>query len=409
MQKQKILFFMSDTGGGHRASAQAIQEAINFQHPDTYEIIIEDIWRWHTPWPVNKIPGTYPWLAGPGQPLWKFMWASSIRFNAHKMFVPSISPVLERKILRYLAQTSPDMVVSVHPLMNHLGVRWLRRLQADIPFITVVTDMVSIHPLWVCPDVTHCMVPTAEARDHAISMGMPPHKLEVTGQPVSLKFSRGRQNKSLLQQKFGLDPIRKTVLLVGGGEGTGRLFEISQALAHTVPHVQLLIVAGRNQHLKEKLEAAAWPIPAKIFGFVDNMPELMSISDLLVTKAGPGTISEAFISGLPVLISGYIPGQEYGNVIYVQEHQAGGYAETPQEIARLAAQWTAPGDTTLQTMAANASKLARPTAALDIAARIHQFMPDHLSSIEYNSRFSNLTKRMRGVKRAAMRRLTIAD
>jgi 1,2-diacylglycerol 3-beta-galactosyltransferase len=266
MPKQKILFFMSDTGGGHRASAQAIQEAINYLHPDTYEIIIEDIWRWHTPWPLNKIPQTYPWLAGPGQPLWKLMWSSFIRLNAHKMFVPSVSPVLERKILRYLVQTSPDMIVSVHPFMNHLGVRWLRRLHADIPFITVGTDMVTIHPLGVCPDVTHCLVPTAEARDLAINWGMPPHKVEVAGQPVSLKFLQGRHHKPQLQQKFGLDPHRKSILLVGGGEGTGRLYELAQAIAHTVPQGQLLIVTGRNKALKEKLEAVAWPVPAKIFG-----------------------------------------------------------------------------------------------------------------------------------------------
>ena len=104
------------------------------------------------------------------------------------------------------------------------------------------------------------------------------------------------------------------------------------------------------------------------------MPELMGASDVLVTKAGPGTLSEAFIAGLPVIISGFIPGQEEGNLHYVLEHKAGAYAPDHAKIASLIRELLLPGDNTLSQMAANAATLARPEAAMIIARRLHQLL-----------------------------------
>jgi len=368
--KKRILFLMSDTGGGHRAAAQAIEEAIHHLHPHSYETFIEDIWKYHTPWPVNKLPNSYPWLTGPGQPLWKLMWFGTAHISAHKLVVPTISPVLEYKVTRYLNAVQPDLVVSVHPFMNHLGLKWLKKIKLDVPFVTVVTDMVSIHPLWICPRATCCLVPTETAGNFAVKFGMPPEKVEVCGQPVRLKFMMMPADKTAVRQQLGLDMYRRTILIMGGGEGFGPVFDIARTLAQWVPQAQLLVVAGRNKSLKEKLESVDWEIPTHIYGFVDNMPELMRASDILITKAGPGTISEAFIAGLPPLISGYIPGQEKGNVTYVQKHQAGAYAETPQEIAKLVLSWMDPQNSTLQEMAQNAARLAKPEASLTIANRV---------------------------------------
>jgi len=154
----------------------------------------------------------------------------------------------------------------------------------------------------------------------------------------------------------------------------GPVYEIARAIASKVPAAQLIIVAGRNAALKEKLEATQWEIPTRIYGFVTNMPELMGASDLLVTKAGPGTLSEAFIAGLPVIISGFIPGQEEGNVDYTLQHDAGVYASDPDEIGHLISEWLRPGDGTLSQMAANAAELACPDVALVIAQRLHHML-----------------------------------
>jgi 1,2-diacylglycerol 3-beta-galactosyltransferase len=116
-------------------------------------------------------------------------------------------------------------------------------------------------------------------------------------------------------------------------------------------------------------------VPTHIYGFVDNMPELMAAADLLVTKAGPGAISEAFVAGLPLIIFDYIPGQESGNVAYVQSHGAGLYAPTAQAVAGLVRQCLNGDAGRLPELAHNAARLARPNAALEIAADICGLIP----------------------------------
>jgi len=369
--KKRILFLISDTGGGHRAAARAIDEAIHQLHPDTYKTYIEDIWKDHTPWPVNKIPNAYPWMTGPGIPMWKLLWLISTTVQPHKVIFPGVSPVVERRIVRFFHQIQPHIIVSVHPLMNHIGVKLRNKADmAHIPFVTIVTDMVSIHPAWICPDVTLCTVPTEPARQLAVEFGMSPERVIVTGQPVGLKFAAGPKNKAGLKRKLGLAANRPAALIVGGGEGFGLVYDIARAIAETAHQGQMMVVAGRNAHLQQKLNQARWEIPTKIFGFVDNMPELMGAADMLVTKAGPGTISEAFTAHLPLIVSGYIPGQETGNVVYIQEHCAGQLAESPPEIARTVADWMKPNNPVLSQMTRNAAALARPEAALTIAGRI---------------------------------------
>ncbi|MFQ5610703.1 MAG: glycosyltransferase [Anaerolineae bacterium] len=374
MPPKRILIIMSDAGGGHRAAAEAIREALCHLSPDRYQINIVDVWRNHTPWPVNRIPNSYPWLTGPGLPLWRLIWrlGQGGRNVSLMTFVGSI--VTGRGMRRLFRQWRPDLVITVHPLINHIPLRHMRRMGLEVPFITVVTDMVTAPPVWFCPDVDYCIVPTEPARQLALEAGLAPECVEVVGQPVSLRFAQSLGCKPDLRQKLGLDLTRPVVLLVGGGEGYGPLFSIARAVARCGPQVQLLVVAGRNRELQARLEAVDWEIPTRVFGFVTNMPELMCAADVLISKAGPGTISEAFIAEVPLILYGHIPGQEEGNVAYVRERGAGAYVEEPLEIARLLNEWLRPGNMILAEMTSRAAALARPEASLTIARRIAGFL-----------------------------------
>jgi 1,2-diacylglycerol 3-beta-galactosyltransferase len=234
----------------------------------------------------------------------------------------------------------------------------------------VVTDLVSLHPLWLCPETDFCLVPTESARERALSSGLPLEKVKVMGLPVGLKFAREIGEKESLRDKLGLERDRPTILVVGGGEGVGKVYRIARAIAKARVNAQLVVVAGRNKRLRRRLEKVDWEIPTTIFGFVTNMPELMSASDVIVTKAGPGTISEALITGLPILLSGFIPGQEEGNIEYVINKGVGTWTEKPQLIVATLAQWLQPENETLTHMTQRAQRLGRPQAALDIATEI---------------------------------------
>ena len=198
---------------------------------------------------------------------------------------------------------------------------------------------------------------------------MPAEKLAVYGQPVTLRFAGSKGHKTILRQKLNLAPHGFTVLLAGGGEGMGQIFEVARQIAREAPQAQLVIVAGRNRRLRQKLETISWEIPTRVFGFVDNMPELMGAADVLVTKAGPGAISEAFIAGVPPLLMSYIPGQESGNVTYVQENGAGVYAERPADIAGLIRGWLRPDGS-------KRGPVGSPPSCLADRGR---FMPVHLA------------------------------
>ena len=365
---------MSDTGGGHRASAEAIREGIEALYPGQYEIIIDDIWKRQAPWPLNALPAAYGWVTGPGLPVWRLLWRLSNAPRRLRYIFAAVAPLVKPNVVRYLKTVQPDLVVSVHPLMNHLGLTCLKAAGIDVPFVTVVTDLVSFHLAWICPDVTHCIVPTEPARQRALALGMPRRKLSVRGQPVSLRFAMRTESKEALRRQLALDIDRYALLLVGGGEGSGRLYRIAHQLAHTVPNIQLLIVTGRNRALNRQLSAVDWAAPTRVYGFVDNMPALMQAADILITKAGPGAISEAFITGLPSILISYIPGQETGNVAYVQTHGAGVYGEDPKDIAQLVLSWLTPDNATVPRMVANATRLARPQASLEIAAELCRYL-----------------------------------
>jgi 1,2-diacylglycerol 3-beta-galactosyltransferase len=379
MKKKRILFLSSDTGGGHRAAAKAIGEAITTLYPNRFEIFIEDMLQQHALWPYTKIPQSYAWSINSALFLWKLFWSVTFYGPVYKFLVFISTFFVARSFQRCFKAVNPDLVICVHPILNHAGLNLLRKSNINCPFVTVITDMTTFHPIWIYPQVTHCFVSTNIAQDQAVTCGMPPHKVDVYGQPVSQKFITVSQDKQAVRRLLGLDLARPVVLITGGGEGDSRIFEIAQTLDKNVPQAQTLVVTGRNHNLKTRLETSTWKHNPCIFGFVDNMPELMQAADILVTKAGPGTISEAFATGLPTILFGYIPGQEEGNITYVQNHGAGVYVEDPVEITRLVRQWTTSQSDTLQKMSQNAAQLARPRAAFNIAEHIYTLLENEQS------------------------------
>jgi 1,2-diacylglycerol 3-beta-galactosyltransferase len=116
---------------------------------------------------------------------------------------------------------------------------------------------------------------------------------------------------------------------------------IATALAIDAAHLPaaLVVVTGRNQRARQQLENHTWHIPHRLYGFTGQMPEMMQAADILVTKAGPGTISEAFIAGLPLVLFSRMPGQEDGNVTYVENGGAGVWAPGPDRVTAVLRRW----------------------------------------------------------------------
>jgi 1,2-diacylglycerol 3-beta-galactosyltransferase len=200
-----------------------------------------------------------------------------------------------------------------------------------------------------------------------------PEQMRITGLPVHPRFARGLLAKDQARASLGWDPDLPAILIVGGGEGMGPIYKTAQAIDSLNLNCQLAIIAGRNKGLKERIESTQWHQPTHVYGFVTDMPRMMAAADILVTKAGPSTISEACIAGLPMILYDAIPGQETGNVEYVIENQAGVYAPDPREVADAVSQWLAEGPQGLQRRSQNALRIARPNAVFEIAAEVWEY------------------------------------
>lgn len=372
MPRKRIVFLMSDTGAGHRAAADAIRAAMDIRYPDQYAHTPVDIYRRYTPLPFNRMPEIYPRWVHWARPTWGW----GYRFTNHRHRGDALMALLNwlwgRGTQALPFEHPAEVVVSVHALFSRPIMHAYNRTLPYRPrFVTVVTDLVTTHAFWYEPEVERCLVPTQAAYDRALHYGLKPDQLRLTGMPVHPKFLEPARDAGEVRRAMGLHPTRPTVLVAGGGEGMGPVYRIARELNRHRLSMQLIVIAGRNRALREQLEAVQWHQPTVIYPFVNNMPDLLAAADILVTKAGPTTVSEACAAGVPLVLSGAVPGQEDGNVTHIVDHHAGAYAPGAKRVAATVAAWLAEGSVGLARRAENARRLARPDAVWDVAQEIH--------------------------------------
>jgi len=372
-RKPHIVFYFSDTGGGHRSAAEAIIEAmqINYKNRVTTEMV--DFFKDYAPPPFNRVGAMYPYMVKAPH-LWGASFHATDGRAQARVITTTLWP-LARQSARALVREHPaDLIVTVHPFANSFALRALGRHHP--PFITVVTDMVTTHALWYDKRADLIVVPTETARTRALKYNMPAEKIRVAGLPVADKYCKPRGRKTTLRKKLGWVLDKPIVLMVGGGDGMGPLAKTARAIDNSGLNVTLVIVCGRNQKLKDKLEAETWHNPIFIYGFTRDMPDFMRASDFIVTKAGPGTIAEALNAELPIILYSKLPGQEDGNVTFVEEEGAGVWAPKPQDAVRALTRWIShPAEK--QKVLENCRRAGRPEAARTIAKTIGKMLNLH--------------------------------
>ncbi|KAL3566975.1 hypothetical protein D5086_032390 [Populus alba] len=317
---KNVLILMSDTGGGHRASAEAIREAFKLEYGDEYNIIVKDVWKEYTGWPLNDMERQYKFMVKHVQ-LWKVAFHSTSPRWIHSCYLAAIAAYYAKEVEAGLMEYKPDIIISVHPLMQHIPL-WVLKwqgLQKKVIFATVITDLNSCHPTWFHPGVNRCYCPSKEVAKRAALDGLEDSQIRVFGLPIRPSFALAVLSKDELREELELDPDLPAVLLMGGGEGMGPVKKTALALGESLfdkelgkPLGQLIIICGRNKALKSTLESHKWTIPVKVRGFETQMEKWMGACDCIITKAGPGTIAEALIRGLPIILNDYIPGQGCG-------------------------------------------------------------------------------------------------
>ncbi len=369
---KRVVFLMSDTGGGHRAAAEAISAALVSRYgEDKLDITLVDVFR-QCRWPLNKMPEFYPWIVNKSARLWGWGYHIANTRPGYALNKRYIYWSNRARLQAMVSRHPADVVVSVHSVITQPSMSAYQAFDQRPPFVTVVTDLVSTPRYWYDQRADYTFVPTEEAYKRGLEMGIQPGQMEVVGLPVHPRFN-DLPTRDAVRDSFGWDVDLPAVMLVAGGEGMGPLYETARAIdAQNLP-CQLVIVAGKNDSLKRRLSAAVWNQPTHIYGFVRDMPAKMQGADILVTKAGPATISEAFIVGLPLILSDCIPGQEDGNVTHVVENGAGVFANSPELVAEAVMDWLADGASGLAERKRRSRQLARPQAVSHIAEAVWSY------------------------------------
>lgn len=373
---------MAHTGGGHLRAAEAIAEALRRRHDEDVSVEIVDALGDFAPFPFNHLAGFYPRWIDRATVTWGWAYRLTDGPRRTRLLLRLFWPLVWGRARRLFCRHQADVIVSVHPLTNHFLAWALRRLTRATPTVTLVTDPVSVHPFWLSPEIDRCLVGSAQARQKALACGLSIEQVRVTGLPVAPRFVEALMDTSKARRALGWSLDLPTVLMIGGGEGMGRLYQTARAIEATCTGIQLAVVTGHNRRLRERLEKDEWRLPAHFYGFVDHkatrgtfrptVPSLMSASDLLITKAGPGTLHEAFLAGLPLVLSGAVPGQEEGNVRLVVGAGAGIWAPDPSQTAASVSRLTTEDGGVLARMAACSRALARPDASEAVAASVWQ-------------------------------------
>jgi 1,2-diacylglycerol 3-beta-galactosyltransferase len=362
-----VLIAYSDTGGGHRAAARHLQSALErVGGRSTCRLV--DPYAQSGRWPFNALHRHYstvvtsaPWIWGLG---FRFTNSRTITMLAQRLAWLR----LRSAFLSLRAEGRPDVIVSTHPLLTAP----LRRAFPEVPIAVVVTDLVTGHRSWYEPEADLLIVPTRQALDTAKACGVSPERVVEEGLPIDPSFNARPGERGRLAEDLGWSTTRPTILIMGGGDGVGPMEEIAQAIDASGLPCDIAVVAGRNTALEARLRSRQWSGSVRVYGFVEALGTMMRAAFAVVTKAGPGSISEAFAAGCPVVLSSAIPGQEKGNVPYVLSAGAGRWAPTAKAVVDALSDWLIGPDGAGRRERASKAALAatRPMAADRIAVRV---------------------------------------
>jgi processive 1,2-diacylglycerol beta-glucosyltransferase len=365
----KILLTSVSAGSGHVRAAEAIQAAFWRSRPDIEAVHI-DVMNFVSPGFHRLYAGGYSFAVNRAPALWGQIysfWDRTPSEHGAAAWLRRAQRHYAAPFFRYLSCVQPDVVLTTHFLIPQLlrqehPYPWLRR----IPIECVVTDY-DVHRFWISDNISRYYVAHEELAERLAAQGVPASRIVVSGIPVHPVFLMP-VSEALVRQKLNLDPVKPVLLVLAGGLGLPALEKSVRELFRLSRPVQIVTVAGKNEALRERLNRLTPPAHIRLVnqGYVRNMHELLSISDLVITKPGGLTVSECLATRRPMLLYAPIPGQEEKNADFALRHQIALRARVPQDLPSLAERVLGDPLAQLRFQAA-LSACAHPDAAFRIA------------------------------------------
>ena len=325
----KILIISSDTGGGHRSAAQALSDGLHKFWEGESAVVrivkaVEDSHQF-----TQKGVVLYNWILKNKQHWMKYYYwfINRVRPETRKFFLDRCIIYVKEQFEKWC----PHIVVSVHPMTQHIIARILKELNLaeQIPLVTVVTDpCYGFWKGWACDEVSLYLVANSDARRQLIDYGIAPEKIKISGMPINPKFHEIDEiSAQKARQAFGLDAEKFTVFVNAGWVGGGNIPQIFRELARGDLNVQAVFLAGKNEELRREAEeiAKTAKFPIKVIGYSDDIEKLMQSANVMISKLGGLTTYEALACHLPIIADATTPPmpQEAGTVNLIAKHGAG--------------------------------------------------------------------------------------
>jgi processive 1,2-diacylglycerol beta-glucosyltransferase len=376
-KNKKVLIISSSIGAGHTQAAIAIKAAWKMKFTAD-QVHIADFMDSNNSYLNYVVKETYLKMIMVSPDMYKtlYCWTQG---TSGKKVQNLLSWIMQESMERLIFQYRPDVIICTHPFPCGAATYLKRKQKINIPIIGIITDFVA-HQLWIYPEIDQYVVAASEMKVELMEQGISPWRIHTTGIPIHPCFSLSAE-ADRLPHSLTLDNDQPTLLLMGGGLGLGPIRELLLELNRISFPFQIIAVTGSNIELREDLEvmAAQSRHAIHVLGHTQHIRELMQVSDILITKPGALTISEALAMELPMLFFEPIPGQEMDNAKYIVNKGAARYITNGNDLENQISNLFG-NQNELDAMRAAARLICKPQSAWNAVMVISQFVNEYLQS-----------------------------
>lgn len=368
---KKILIFYGSYGGGHLSAAKTICSYLEKNYENDVEIKIVDCIEYINKY-INKVSTeAYKELAKKAPWAWKHVYNNS-QAGALSHISNTTNKLMSHKLNSLLQEFKPDLVISTHPFASQMCSLLKQKNKINCKLATILTDY-HIHAQWLVlyKNIDYFFVANEQMKLDMISKGVRDQRIFVTGIPISERFLKS-YNKQEILEKYNLSPDKETILFFAGGEfGLGRstTYTILKILIRIFKEVQVIAISGKNKKMNQKfndlVKSTKTQNRVKILEYTNDVPELMSISMGVITKAGGLTLTESLVSNLPIAIVNPIPGQEEENAEYLVNNGAAIWVKKGDSVVRVL-KYVSRNPEILSKMREKTKQIAKPNSTKDI-------------------------------------------
>ncbi|MCL0077680.1 glycosyltransferase [Peptococcaceae bacterium] len=383
----RFLIFYATAGNGHLRAAQAVQKQIEKSLPSA-QVQMVDAFRYISPLLEKAVSGSYSKMIKISPSAYGYLYRQMENerlLQINKFF----NRFASKKIFSLINSFKPDVILSTYPFPLGVLSNLKQKCMINFPITATITDF-EIHPYWIYDHVSYC-VATEETKFSFENHGYNNFDVHVTGIPIDPVFSE-IEEKNVLRKKLSLNVKRPAVLVISGGLGVGPIENIVRGLMRYNADYQVLVVCGRNQALKYKLQKIGMNVESerlRIFGFVDNIHELMGAADLITGKAGGLTCSEAMAIGRPLFIIKPVPGQEEHNARFLVKQ---GAAVSINNVERLLSEiyYHMKNRSVLENMSRAAKAIGKPNSAEEVLKVILKLIEENCAKLSRDFKYGCL-------------------